>query len=162
MKKDNRVMHSMQGVFVFLLLGIFALMSTLLVLLGAQMYRGAVDKNQFTNDRRAAGAYLRSMIRYADGENAVSVEERGGTEAVALREEIEGVRYVTWLYSMDGQLWEQFSEEELGFDHDLATAVCPMESMQADVDGQSVVIRFTDENGEEHQVVVALRCAAQR
>ena len=36
--------HSMQGVFVFVLLGLFAVMSTLMVLLGAQMYRGTVDR----------------------------------------------------------------------------------------------------------------------
>ena len=39
MANYSRTQHSMQGAFIFVLLGLFALMSTLMVLLGAQMYR---------------------------------------------------------------------------------------------------------------------------
>ncbi len=160
MKNTNTVSHSMQGIFVFLLVGIFALMSTLLVLLGAQMYRGTVERTQYNNDRRVAGAYLRSMIRYQDTLDAVSVEEHDGIGTIALREEIDGDKYVTWLYAYEGQLWEQYSEEAFGFDHDLSTAICPIGSMEPSMEGQTIVVRFTDENGEEHIVRVALRCAA--
>ena len=57
------VQHSMQGVFVFVLLGLFAVMSTLMVLLGAQMYRNTVDHAEANNEGRLLGAYVRSMIR---------------------------------------------------------------------------------------------------
>ena len=55
-RKSGSVQHSMQGVFVFVLLGLFALMSTLMVLLGAQRYRGTVDRSTANNDDRVLGA----------------------------------------------------------------------------------------------------------
>ena len=54
--------HSMQGAFVFVLLGLFALMSTLMVLLGAQMYRATVDHSQQNNQKRLLSAYAFSDL----------------------------------------------------------------------------------------------------
>ena len=73
-KKGKRVQHSMQGVFVFVLLGLFALMSTLMVLLGAQMYHNTVDLSTANNDGRVLSAYVRSMVRAEDAAQAVTVE----------------------------------------------------------------------------------------
>ena len=57
---DNRKMvtHSMQGAFVFVLLGLFAVMSTLMVLLGAQMYRNTVDHATANNQGRESGTAI--------------------------------------------------------------------------------------------------------
>ena len=52
----------MQGVFVFVLLGLFAVMSTLMVLLGAQMYRNTVDKTTENNEGRVLTAYVRGRL----------------------------------------------------------------------------------------------------
>ena len=66
--------HSMQGVFVFVLLGLFAVMSTLMVLLGAQMYRGTVDRSADNNRDRVLAAYVRSMLRSGDARGAVTAQ----------------------------------------------------------------------------------------
>lgn len=66
--------HGMQSVFVFLLLGLFAVMSTLLVLLGAQMYRSTVERSHANNQDRILEAYVRSMLRSGDARGAVGVE----------------------------------------------------------------------------------------
>ena len=80
MSRGNvKIQHSMQGVFIFVLLGLFALMSTLMVLLGAQMYRGTVDRSVKNNDYRVLSAYVRSMVRAEDGAGAGTVEERDGS-----------------------------------------------------------------------------------
>ena len=76
--KRKNVQHSMQGVFVFVLLGLFAVMSTLMVLLGAQMYRNTVDHATENNEGRVLGAYVRSMIRAEDAEGSVVVEDYDG------------------------------------------------------------------------------------
>ena len=61
MRKGKSVQHSVQGVFVFVLLGLFALMATLVVLLGAQMYRGIVDMSTNNANERILTSYVRSM-----------------------------------------------------------------------------------------------------
>ena len=73
-RKRTSQQHGMQGVFVFVLLGIFAVMSTMMVLLGAQMYRSTVERSAETNQDRVLSAYVRSMVRAGDARGAVSVE----------------------------------------------------------------------------------------
>jgi hypothetical protein len=87
----------MQGVFVFVLLGLFAVMSTLMVLLGAQMYRNTVDHSTANNEDRVLSAYVRSMIRAEDTSDAMVIGEYDGVKALAMREDLDGETYVTWL-----------------------------------------------------------------
>lgn len=158
-RKSGGVQHSMQGVFIFVLLGLFALMSTLMVLLGAQMYRGTVDRSTANNDDRVLGAYVRSMVRAEDARGAVSVEEASGVKAIALREEIEGTDFVTFIYEYEGQLCEQFMEEAYEFEPDAGTAICPVNSFDAELEEGLLTVRMTDDKDEPCTVQVALRCA---
>jgi len=157
--KRRSVQHSMQGVFVFVLLGLFALMSTLMVLLGAQMYRGTVDRSTANNEDRVLSAYVRSMVRAEDARGAVGVETYDGVTALALREHIEGTDYVTWIYHYKDQLWEQFTEADYDFDPDGGTEICPVKSFEPTLDGSLLTVRMTDEKEQACTVQVALRCA---
>ena len=154
-----RAQHSVQGVFIFVLLGLFAVMSTLMVLLGAQMYRGTVDNSTRNNDYRVLNAYVRSMIRAEDAADSVRVEQPGGLTALAMREVIDGDGYVTWIYAYDGQLYELFTDEGYDFKPEDGTAICPAGSFSAEVKDGLVNVYMTDVNGEACDVQVALRCA---
>ena len=156
--KNVKISHSMQGVFVFVLLGLFAVMSTLMVLLGAQMYRGTVDRSDRNNGYRVLSAYVRSMIRAEDGAGAVSVDHFDGIDALALREEIDGDAYVTWIYRYDGELYEQFTDDTGDFDPADGNAICPADDFAVRVDGGLVTVDMKDQNGEPCTVQVALRC----
>ncbi len=156
---NGGVRHSMQGVFIFVLLGLFALMSTLMVLLGAQMYRATVDRATANNESRVLSAYIRGMVRAEDARQAVSVEEVDGVRVLALREQIDGDDYVTWIYQYEDQLYEQFMDEAFGFEPDFGTEVCPVGSFEPELDGGLLTVRMTDEKGAPCTVQVALRCA---
>ena len=162
MSRGNvKIQHSMQGVFIFVLLGLFALMSTLMVLLGAQMYRGAVNNADENNENRLLGAYVRSMVRAEDGAGAVTVEERNGSPVVAMREVIDDEEYVTWIYQYEGQLYELFTDLEEDFDPEAGTAICAANSFEASMEGDLLTVRMTDGAGEPCTVQVALRCPQQ-
>ena len=158
---DNRKMvtHSMQGVFVFVLLGLFAVMSTLMVLLGAQMYRNTVDHTTANNQDRVLGAYVRSMIRAEDADRSVSVENHDGVNALALREMIDGEEYVTWLYGYEGQLYEQFTGADRDFNPTSGTVICPVKAFGPKLDGNLLTVDMVDGKGDLCTVRVALRCA---
>ena len=51
-----------QNVFVLLLLSLFAVLSTFLVTIGAQMYRTTVDSSEKNNNMRITTAVVRSAI----------------------------------------------------------------------------------------------------
>ena len=159
MNGRENVSHSLQGVFVFVLLGLFAVMSTLLVLLGAQMYRGTVEKTGANNENRILSAYVRSMIRAEDAWESVRVEEDGGEVRLALYEEIDGDAYVTWIYLYDNHLYEQFTDAGYAFDPAVGSAICPANSFAAAIEGRLLTVRMTDAHDEPCTVQVALRCA---
>ena len=154
---NMKVHHGMQGAFVFVLLGLFALMSTLMVLLGAQMYHSTVDRSQYNNESRIMGAYVRSMVRSMDA-GQIGVEAPGGISALALRESWEDEEYVTWIYQYNGQLCEQFTEAEEAFNPDRGTEICPANSLSAELKDGLLTVRLTDGNDAPCLVQVALRC----
>lgn len=160
MKGEQRTInHSMQGVFVFVLLGIFAVVSTLIVLLGAQMYRNTVDHADANNEGRVLAAYVRSMVRAEDADRAVTVESQNGITTLALREDLDGTPYVTWLYCYQDQLYEQFTSEGDDFEPEDGTAICPALGFEPRIESGLLTVKLTDGKGTASTVQVALRCA---
>ena len=157
MRQNVKVQHSMQGVFVFVLLGLFALMSTLMVLLGAQMYRATVARASDNNGYRVPSAYVRSMVRAMDSEDAVSVQTLEGLPVVALREQIDDEAYVTWIYPYEGQLYEQFTEAEYDFDPEMGTPICPVSGFEPSLENGVLTVRMVNGQDEDCTVRVALR-----
>ena len=60
MSRKNPPSHAISGVFVFLVLGIFAVFSTVMVLLGARAYKSTADRAAEHNAYRIGMAYVRS------------------------------------------------------------------------------------------------------
>ncbi len=158
---DNRKMvtHSMQGVFVFVLLGLFAVMSTLMVLLGAQMYRNTVDHATENNEGRVLGAYVRSMIRAEDSAGDVSIEDHDGVNTLALYEMIDDERYVTWLYCYNGMMYEQFTGADRQFNPMSGTEICPAKAFAPRLEDNLLTVNVVDGADRTDTVRVALRCA---
>lgn len=157
--KRRTVQHSMQGVFVFVLLGLFAVMSTLMVLLGAQMYRNTVDRSTANNEDRVLSAYVRSMIRAEDTRDAMAVGEYDGVKTLAMREDLDGEPYVTWLYCYDGQMYEYFTSDDGTFNPESGTAICPAQRFEPSLENGLLTVDMINGKGEPETVRVALRCA---
>ena len=157
--KRRTAQHSMQGVFVFVLLGLFAVMSTLMVLLGAQMYRNTVDRSTANNEDRVLSAYVRSMIRAEDTRDAMAVGEYDGVKTLAMREDLDGEPYVTWLYCYDGQMYEYFTSDDGTFNPESGTAICPAQRFEPSLENGLLTVDMINGKGEPETVRVALRCA---
>ncbi|MBQ6347902.1 MAG: DUF4860 domain-containing protein [Clostridia bacterium] len=157
--RRRTVQHSMHGVFVFVLLGLFAVMSTLMVLLGAQMYRNTVDHSTANNEDRVLSAYVRSMIRAEDTHDAMVVGEHDGVKTLAMHEDLDGEPYVTWLYCYDGQMYECFTDDDGNFNPESGTAICPAQRFEPSLENGLLTVDMINGKGEPETVRVALRCA---
>ena len=111
--------HTIAGAFVFLLLGVFALFSVLLVLLCAGAYNRASEAASRNNQERIPAAYLRTMVRGHDERGAIRTEKLSGIlrededsgetyiEAIAADALVlEDEAAVTRLFVHDGWLYE--------------------------------------------------------
>jgi hypothetical protein len=162
MKRKNPPNHVISGAFAFLLLGIFAVFSTVMVLLGAKAYRSAVERTGVHSAARISTAYIRSMLRADDETEAIFFEEAEGTVSsdeqeepvtlltLALRNNYDGEAFITRIYVYDGYLREWFTREEVPFRPDEGEIVCPAEEMEAKADGRQLQVRVrTGEGWEE-------------
>ena len=151
--------HAISGVFVFLLLGIFAVFSTVMVVLGAKAYKSTADRAADHNASRISNAYIRSMVRSDDSSNSLRVDEIDGITSVTLVYDYDGEEYLTRIYVYDGILREWFTYAEAEFEPEAGEAVCAADEMKASLSGHllSVQMRHGD---EWTNVDIALRSAA--
>jgi len=153
--------HTVSGLFVFLLLGLFAVFCTVMVLLGVRAYRGSVSRADQYNEDRILSAYVRSMVRSLDSEGAVSVEKENGLPVISIREEYDGEEYVTRVYSYGGALREWFSGAGRAFDPESGEEICAAGPMEASLTDGVLTVSIENAGGEKIESAIAV-CGAAR
>ena len=154
------VSHSVSGVFVFLLLGIFALFGTAMVLLGVQAYRKTAENGGVHHVARITSSYLRSMVRSEDETGALRLEEAEGIPVLTLISRYDEEEYATRLYVWEGALRESFAETSEPFKPADGEEVCEAEAMEASLTDELLHIRIRT-RGEWQDVDIALRAGGQ-
>lgn len=153
----------MDGLFVLLSFGVFAVCVLLVLLTGADVCRSQTERDQAAWSRRTGAQYLTAKLRHADEAGAIGFSGGDGTlwyDTLDLREEIDGQTYVTRVYCYDGYIRELFTvdggvyapedgepvlaaqELRFGWDGELVEAVC------VDADGQASRSYFAPRSGE--------------
>lgn len=154
--QENRN-HSIAGLFVYLLLAVFAVMSLALVLLGIRTYSSASEKSRTHNTERILTSYARTLLRSADREDAVYTEELNGLNVLTVRTVEEEETYYTRLYAFEGILCEQYTAAETEFEPDNGEQLCACETFTPAIEEGLVTLRFTEPAGTEKTVFVALK-----
>lgn len=155
--RDNKPPRMIQNVFVLLLLAVFAAMSTLLVTLGAQVYRGTVERANANNEARILSTVVRSALWAEDGTSQVLVEEEDGVKVLAIVSTFDDESYVKRLYCHDGQLWESFTSSEYEFDLSDGESLCDAASFEPSIENGFLTVELTGVDGGSSTVQLQLR-----
>lgn len=151
--------HAISGAFVFLLLGVFAVISTLLVLLCAQAYRNTVDQTSLHRDERIIQSFVRNTLRGEDAEGAFGTVNKDGINALTIVNDFGDAVYIRYLYCYDGMLRDLFIGEDDTFEPSFGEEVCPAESFTASLTDRLVTVEMTDAEGISYTFSIAQRCA---
>lgn len=151
--------RALSGAFVFLLLGLFAVLATLLVLLGARAYENTVARTEAHATARVLENFIVSAVRAEDAAGAVSVETVDGMDALHIVYDYDGEIYDRWIYCHDGSLRELLTAREIGFDAAAGERICEARSLRLRLDGSLICGEVIDGDGCSHPVQVTLRCA---
>lgn len=145
--------HAVGGLFVFLLLAVFALMCLVTVLLSVQGYLGIEqDVNRYAEQRVLAG-YLRGKVRACDQAGGVILrQEETGTVLCLRQGELE-----TRVFVADGALREQLCEVGEPFDPELGERIGNVEAMEGTLEERRLTLTLTREEGEPVTLTLALR-----
>ena len=119
-KKGAGSGRSISGVFVFLLIAMYALFSLLLVLIGAGVYQRITDAAEINAQMRTSLTYVASKVRAGDEAGSVSVEQVNGVPVLVMGERYDGDVYYTRVYYLPaddgrgGTLYEMLSMDDEG------------------------------------------------
>ena len=153
--------HAISQAFVFLLLGVFAVFSTLMVLLSAQMYRGTVDQTDRHNAQRVLSSYVNNVVRSNDSADTISVQQRGGLDMLVFGWDIDGERYETMVYCYEGSLRELFVSAEQEFEPDYGEVICEAQKFTPALENNLLSVCLVDGAGTENTLHIALRCSQE-
>ena len=115
-QKASPASHSIPSAFIFLLIGLFALTSLTLTLVGTRVYRRIADNAAQNGDSQLVLSYLGNRVRTFDSQGSVALGMRDGLSALCLYETLDGVRYETTIYSYKDGVWERFAPTDEAFD----------------------------------------------
>ena len=154
---------TIQNVFVLLLLSLFACLSTFLVTIGAQLYRGTVDTAENNNTSRIMTAVVRSAIWAEDGGNII-VENVDGWDITALTiiNDIEGDRYYKRLFAWEGSLLEVYTDDEIGFDPKYGEPLCDLKEFEPELNGKVLTVRLKAADDTESTIHMTLRAGGAK
>lgn len=148
--------RSVSSLFVYVLIGLFALLCVMAVLVGAGVYRSVTVEQEAHSTERILTAYVRSMVRSHAEEGAVSVEKGTDGDMLVLTETYDDEELVTRLYCYEGRLCEQFTYAGDPFEPESGEVVCDAESLSAAVVNDVLNITVSGADGKTYKVTVAV------
>lgn len=155
----------MSSMFVFLLIGAYAVFSLLLVLIGVQAYKSVVDTTDLNSQVRTSIAYVANKVRAADG--MVAFRQEDGYQVLNLRQglssEEDEESYETRIYFMKdpetekGGLYEQIAMSTDPFDPELGELITNVHAFTMAQKGLLLELKLTEANGHENWLHLRFR-----
>lgn len=115
-KTDKRSRQGAEQLFPALLFFVFLLCTIFTILIGSRVYENIRERDRASFRTDTALAYITNKVRQGDRADAVSVREENGCQILVLTSDYDGTVFETWIYQMDGALWELFSQKDSGLD----------------------------------------------
>ena len=145
--------HTVDTLFVFLLYGLFALFSLLLILIGARVYKRTVENTEARGDVRASLSYVANKVRASD---RASLETRDGLSVLVLTQEFEGDLFETYIYYTGGVLREWLAEAGTPFSPEKGETVASLSSFSIEEEDGLLAVTTAGRDGRSHTLHIAL------
>lgn len=150
-----------RGVFIFALLATFALLSLIVVVVGARSYRMINASAEQTFVSRTGLSYLIGKVRGADAAGELEIRNENGMDVLALGQEIDGERYLTYIYCDGSQVREYFAQADLAFSPDYGEKIFEASSLRIVLVDGLLGIEIVDAGGETHTASLYLQTAKE-
>lgn len=115
-KRTNHSRGGAEQLFPALLFFVFLLCTIFTILIGSRVYENIRERDNASFHTDTALAYMTNKVRQGDMANAVSIREDNGCQVLVLTSDYDGILFETWIYQMDGALWELFTQKDSGVD----------------------------------------------
>ena len=80
----KRKAHSVEILFMLVLFSIFAIMSVMLIFIGANVYGKIIETQEINGNNRMILSYITNKIRTCQSDNGIFIENKDGTEVLVI------------------------------------------------------------------------------
>ncbi len=136
---------------------LFALLAMLLTTMGVSVYKGVVGGSERNYEKRMTVSYISNRVRRADRAGSVRVGKFGGSDALLLDSEYNGVQYVTKIYYYEGFICELFCPADYEVDAKGGTALIPAQRFSVSPGDGFVTVTVANEFDDVSSAVIALK-----
>lgn len=152
MHKTN-IIHKLDSLFILLIFGVFAVVSLLLVAIGAGMYQRVVDHMQVNNQVRSSLSYVAGKIRSNDVSGAVTLQTVNGLDAICIRQTDEnGVS--DYIYYYNGEIKEQSLLDGVTFNPEAGDTIAKVNSFEMEYENGLYTFTAADLSGKETSIAL--------
>lgn len=133
---------------------VFAACVVMVLLFGAESYRGLSHRDRQSYQQRTAVQYLTTRIRQSDADGLVFVgdfdtaQPNAAGDTLFICEMLNGRTYYTRVYCHEGYLCELFAEASEAFEPGDGQRVLQAEGLQITQQGQVLTMKLTFADGE--------------
>jgi len=152
---------SVRGVFVFALLAMFAVLSLLVVIIGARAYKGINAASDAAYASRTGMSYLAGKVRGADEAGMVSILEQDGAAVLVLGGLYGGERYNTYIYCDGKSVLEYFANANQAFSAGFGEEILSAQALAFQLEGTLLSIHLVDANGEAQDLSLYLSAGGE-
>ncbi|MEG0369295.1 MAG: DUF4860 domain-containing protein [Hungatella sp.] len=114
LQKTENQKGTISALFVILLFMVFVMSVFFTILIGAKVYENVNVRSERLYAGSVSLGYIANKIRQSDADGMVNLIDVEGTSVLELQQEIEGQRYVTWIYAYEGYVRELFMRPDSG------------------------------------------------
>lgn len=158
MRRSDRI-HKLDSLFIVLIFSVFAVVSLLLVAIGAGMYQRVVDHLQTNNEVRSSLSYIAGKIRSNDSEGAISIRTMNSVEVLCLKQPSGSFEVTDYIYYYGGELKEQSLFDGTEFKPENGETIVAVTSFDAERHGNLFTFTVVDRSGRENSISIASRCS---
>lgn len=157
----SRSRGEMRGAFIFALLAAFALLSLVIVVVGARSYRMINATAEHAYVSRTGLSYLMGKVRSADEAGMLQVRSENGADVLVLGGLHDGERYNTYIYCDGATVCEYFAKASAAFSPDYGEGIFSARELRLKLEKDLLSIELVDEDGETHAAAVCLQAAGE-
>ncbi|MEM1483344.1 DUF4860 domain-containing protein [Oscillospiraceae bacterium PP1C4] len=151
--------HMVDLLFTLALFCVFAVSSLLVVIIGANVYKGTVKSMSRNFNIRTSLSYVSEKVRQNDTAGAVYLDHLDGETALVLEQNYNGADYQTWIYHYDGSLMELFTQKGNEVSPSDGQPIMEIPNFTIERQGENLYqLSITDEEGKKVKLTVSPRC----
>jgi len=150
-----------RGVFVFALLAAFAILSLLVVVVGARAYRTIIQTADAAHASRTGMSYILGKVRSSDEADMLEIRLEDGVDVLALGGDYGGERYETYIYCDGEAIREYFAAAGQPFEASYGEEILQAQALSFALEGRLLTISLVDEDGETHTASLFLAAGGE-